>query len=261
MSESDVLEYELRDEHIAVMTLNRPEKMNALNDTLAGALLAGVKRFEAEQDAWVGVLTANGKAFCAGADLENMRLGSMDEGDWVQAVNHLMPMFDAFEQDHKPIIGAINGFCMGGGLGLANSCSLLVAAESAKFGMPEAAVSVPNFSYFELWKTVGYRNALEMSLTAEPYSAEHMLRIGFLNQVVPDDQLMDAALKFAMRLTKNGPMAIAGAEHGMRFTLHHPKEEWAEAAPRIWAKLLASEDLREGLAAFAEKRTPNWKNA
>lgn len=261
MNENDLFLYELRDDHIAVMTLNRADKMNALSDSLAEAILAGIQRFEADQDAWVGILTGRGKAFCAGGDLESMRVGSMDDGDWVESVSSLMPMFDALEQHKKPIVGAINGFAMGGGLSLANACSLLVSAESAKFGMPEAAVSVPNFSYFDLWKTIGYRNALELSLTAEPFSAAHMQRIGFLSQVVADEELMDAAITFARRITKNGPMATAGAELAMRFTLSHPKEEWAAAAPLIWKELLGSEDLREGLAAFAEKRKPEWKNS
>ncbi len=261
MNDEELFLYDLRDDHIAVMTLNRPDKMNALSDGLASAIHAGIKRFETDQDAWVGVLTGNGKAFCAGGDLEGMRVSSMDEGDWVAAVTHLMPMFDALEQHKKPIIGAINGFAMGGGLAVANACSLVVAAESARFGMPEAAVSVTNFSYFDLWTTVGYRNALELSITAEPYSAEHMQRIGFVSQVVSDDQLMDAAIKFARRVTKNGPMATAGAELAMRFTLHNPKEAWPEMAPKLWSDLLNSEDLREGLAAFGEKRKPQWKNA
>ena len=260
MSESDLFLYELRDDHIAVMTLNRPDKMNALSNDLAKAILAGLQRFEADQDAWVGVLTGNGKAFCAGGDLENMRVTSMDEGDWVDSVSDLMPMFDALEQHKKPIIGAINGFAMGGGLSVANACSLIVASESAKFGMPEAAVSVPNFSYFDLWKTVGYRNALELSLTADPYSAEHMHRIGFVSQVVPKAEVLDAAIKLAGRVAKNGPMATAGAELAMRFTLENPKEDWAATAPKLWSKLLNSEDLREGLAAFGEKRKPQWKN-
>jgi len=261
MSDTDLFLYDLRDDHIAVMTLNRPDKMNALSNGLARAILEGMERFEADQDAWVGILTGNGKAFCAGGDLENMRVSSMDEGDWVDSVSELMPMFNALEQHKKPIIGAINGFAMGGGLSVANACSLIVAAESARFGMPEAAVSVPNFSYFDLWKTVGYRNALELSLTAEPFSAEHMQRIGFVSQVVPDDQLMEAALKFAARITKNGPMAAAGAELAMRFTLNNPKEDWPEMAPKLWKALLNSDDLREGLASFAEKRKPEWKNA
>lgn len=255
-----LLHYELRDDHIAVLTMNRAHKMNALNAELAGALVDGLRRFEADADAWVGILTGSGKAFCAGADLENMRIGSADGGSWVGAIDHLKPLFEALEGDRKPLIAAVNGFCMGGGMSLAHSCSLIVSAESAKFGMPEAAVGVPNFSYFDLWKTVGYRRALELSLTADPYPASHMLAIGFLNQVVPDADLMPAALALAARVAKNAPLATAGAEAGMKFTLHHPRDAWAAAAPDIWQKVLASDDLREGLAAFAERRKPAWGN-
>ncbi|MGK2941506.1 MAG: enoyl-CoA hydratase/isomerase family protein [Immundisolibacter sp.] len=256
-----LLNYELRADHIAILTMNRPEKMNALNAGLAGALVDGLRRFDADQDAWVGILTGTGKAFCAGADLENMRVGSADGGDWVGAIDHLQPLFEAIEGERKPLIAAVNGFCMGGGLGLAHSCSLIVAIESAKFGMPEAAVGVPNFSYFDLWKTVGYRRALEMSLTADPYPASHMLDIGFLNQVVPDAQLMQAALALAARIAKNAPLATAGAEQGMKFTLHNPREAWPAAARQIWKKVLASDDLREGLAAFEQRRKPTWGNS
>ncbi len=177
----ELLHYELRPDHVAILTMNRPHKMNALNAGLANAIVGGLRRFNADPDAWVGVLTGTGKAFCAGADLENMRIGSADGGAWVGAIDHLQPLFEAMEADRKPLIAAVNGFCMGGGLALAHSCSLIVAAESARFGMPEAAVGVPNFSYFDLWKTVGYRRALELSLTADPYPASHMLDIGFLN--------------------------------------------------------------------------------
>lgn len=261
MTDAALFRYELRDDHIAVMTMNRAEKMNALSRDLAEAMVAGLGRFNAEQDAWVGILTGSGKAFCAGADLEGMRVGTDDTGDWVGAVDHLLPLFEALEGERKPIVGAVNGFCMGGGLSLAHACSLLVAAESARFGMPEAAVGVPNFSYFDLWKTVGYRNALELSLTADPYPAAHMKEIGFLNQVVPDEALMDAALKLAGRIAKNAPLATAGAEAGMKFTLHNPRQAWTDAAPKIWDKALHSSDLREGLAAFAQKRKPAWSNS
>jgi enoyl-CoA hydratase/carnithine racemase len=256
----ELLHYELRPDHVAILTMNRPQKMNALNAGLANAIVGGLRRFNADPDAWVGVLTDTGKAFCAGADLENMRIGSADGGAWVGAIDHLQPLFEAMEADRKPLIAAVNGFCMGGGLALAHSCSLIVAAESARFGMPEAAVGVPNFSYFDLWKTVGYRRALELSLTADPYPASHMLDIGFLNQVVPDAQLMPAALALAARVAKNAPLAAAGAEQGMKFTLHNPREAWAAAAPQIWRKVLDSDDLREGLAAFGEKRKPVWGN-
>ncbi len=258
--EDELLTYELRADHVAILTMNRPHKMNALSAGLCGAIVNGLRRFGADPDAWVGILTGAGKAFCAGGDLEDMRLGSAEGGDWVGAIDHLKPLFDALEGERKPLIAAVNGFCMGGGLGLAHACSLIVAAESARFGMPEAAVGVPNFSYFDLWKTVGYRRALELSLTADPYPASHMLDIGFLNQVVPDAELMPAALALAARVAKNAPLATAAAEQGMKFTLHNPREAWAAAAPEIWKKVLASDDLREGLAAFAQRRKPGWRN-
>lgn len=253
-------DYHLRDDHIAVLTLNRPEKRNALNRSLSEGLAEGLRRFDQEREAWVGILIGTGKAFCAGADLSAMNEVSQAGGDWADGIDYVTELFDELKRRNKPLIAAVNGACMGGGLGLAHECSLIVAAESAKFGMPEVAVGLPNFSYWDTWKTIGLRRSLEMSLVGDFLDAQRMLEMGFVNRVVPDEALFEQAVALAQRITRNAPLAVAGAERGIRFTLTHSPDEWPEAARGIWQDVLASEDLAEGLDAFANKRQPNWRN-
>ena len=260
MSSSNLFTYELRD-HVAIMTMNNPERRNALGSDLVAAMVAGFQRFRDDEEAWVGILTGAGRAFCAGGDLKDMKTGSADGGDWAKSIDYLMPLYDLMEEINKPVIAAVNGFAMGGGFSLAHFCSLIVMAESAKMGMPEVAVGVPNFSYFDIWKTIGVRRTLELSLTGDAIGAEYALEIGMINRIAPDDQLIDVAMELAGRITKNAPLAVAGAHAGIKFTLHNPREQWSDAAPKIWEQVLASDDLREGLESFAEKRKPIWKNS
>ena len=259
MPSAELLIYEVRD-HVAIMTMNNPERRNALGSDLVAAMIAGFQRFRDDGDAWVGILTGTGRAFCAGGDLKDMKSGSANDGDWAKSIDYLMPLYHLMEAIDKPVIAAVNGFAMGGGFSLAHFCSLIVMAESAKLGMPEVAVGVPNFSYFDVWKTIGVRRTLELSLTGDAIGADYALQIGLINRIAPDDQLIETAMELAGRITKNAPLAVAGAHAGIKFTLHNPREQWADVAPKIWQQVLASDDLREGLDAFAEKRKPEWQN-
>ncbi|MCG2633917.1 MAG: enoyl-CoA hydratase/isomerase family protein [Gammaproteobacteria bacterium] len=259
MSGLELVQYERRG-NLVLMTLNRPEQMNALNTELVRALRAALARFGADREACVGVLAANGRAFCAGADLEDMKELLDGDGDWVAAAAPVTDLLDELEAIGKPIVAAVQGWCVGAGLCLAHRSALVVASESARFGLPEVAVGMPNYSYFDIWKFVGARRALEMSLTGDPFDAAYAREIGLINRVVADDQVLEEALKLAERVGRNAPLALAATQRGIRFTLHHGREEWPEAAARIWADVLKSDDLKEGLAAFKEKRKPSWTN-
>jgi len=259
MAGTTLVEYERRG-NIALLTMNRPERMNALGHELVADLRAALGRFRDEEDAWVAVLAGRGRAFCTGGDLQDMDTLMKSAGNWVDSLEDVSALLDELEQTSKPIVAAVHGFCMGAGLVLAHGCALVVAGESTKFGIPETAIGVPNYSYFDIWKFVGARRALEMSLTAESFGAPYAREIGLINRVVPDDDVVDEAVKLASRMARNAPMAMAAAQKAIRFTLHHSREEWPEVAGQIWDGVLNSEDMKEGLAAFKEKRKPVWKN-
>ena len=259
MSSDELVQYEQRG-NLVVITMNRPERMNALGSELVAALRAALARFREEKSVWVAVLAGNGRAFCTGGDLQDMKALTESAGDWVDSVAGVSALLDELENMGKPVIAATHGYCMGAGLSLAHGCALVVAGESTKFGIPETAIGVPNYSYFDIWKFVGARRALEMSLTAKPFGAEYAREIGLINRVVPDDQVLEEALKLAEEVGRNAPLALSAAQQAIRFTLHHGREEWPAAASEIWDGVLASDDMKEGLAAFKEKRKPVWKN-
>jgi E-phenylitaconyl-CoA hydratase len=264
ISGSDSGESALRYEshgHVVTMTLNLPERRNALGRKLVSALREGLSRFHEDRGAWVGIITGAGRAFCAGGDLEDMKsfIGG-GAGDWAESIGYIQQLFEQIDAVQKPLIAAVNGYCMGGGLGLANACQLIVAGESAIFGMPEAGVGVPNYSYFDLWKSIGARRLFEMSLTAESFSARRALEIGLVNRVVPDKDTLLVATQIAERIAQNSPLAVVGANRAIKFTFHHSREQWPAAAREIWHPVLASDDLLEGLKAFQERRKPRWTN-
>ena len=262
MSESDLFLYELRDDHIAVMTLNRPDKMNALSDDLAKAILEGLERFEADQNAWVGVLTGNGKAFCAGGDLENMRVSSMDEGDWVEAVTHLMPMFDALEQHKKPIIGAINGFAMGGGLEAAMACDIRIAEEHAQMALPEAKVGLLPCAggTQRLAELVGTGWAKRVILCGERLKADKALEVGLVEEVVPSGTALEAAMALAEKVGEQSPISVTACKKLIHSARDIAIAGGLEDERTEFVELFSTEDQREGVNAFLEKRQPEWKN-
>jgi E-phenylitaconyl-CoA hydratase len=252
------VEYELRG-HIATITLNRPEAMNALDPETSAALDGRWREVREDDQVWVVVITGAGdRAFCAGADLKKT-----------------MPPAETFAQltfgkdagngtrltSEKPIIAAINGIAVGGGLELAMRCDLRIAADTARLGLTEVRVgSIPGAGGTQrLPRLVGLTNALMMLMTAEPISAEEALRIGLVNRVVPRASLMDEAYAVAEKIAGNAPLAVRAvkrlAHQGMNMTL----EAGLEAERFTMGVLRDSKDRIEGRRAFQEKRKPVFR--
>ncbi|MFJ7308889.1 crotonase/enoyl-CoA hydratase family protein [Peribacillus frigoritolerans] len=247
---------------VALITLNRPEAMNAVNAQLWSDAGTAIEEFDKDPDLWVAVITGAGdKSFCAGADLKEIAAGRSnrpDNGDtWGFAgiVQH-------FTQ--KPIIAAVNGFALGGGTEIALSCDLVVASEKATFGLPEVkrGLIAAAGGLLRLPRQLPLKVALEKILTGDPIPASEALRWGLINRVVPHEEVVSASIALAEKICENAPLAVRASKdivyRGLDTSLDHPSEAWK--INDEYVKLFSTwEDVREGTRAFAEKRRPIWK--
>ncbi|MDG2110983.1 MAG: enoyl-CoA hydratase/isomerase family protein [Actinomycetota bacterium] len=204
----DTVTYE-RQGRVAIIRYNRPEAMNAVNGELRRDLNAAWEQLRVDDDAWVAIVTGNGKAFCAGADLKDpgSAVGNDDHSFWE------VPSFTSLESGKeiwKPVIAAVNGYAIGFGLTMVAACDFVVASERAEFGFPEVQLGVPTVQgSVRMPKMVGWQNAMELLLLGDRVSAERAKEMGLVMQVVPHDDVMEAALALADRLvTKSAPLAI-----------------------------------------------------
>lgn len=241
----------------AVITLNRPDARNAVNGALGTQLGEAVERFETDDEARVAVLTGNGQAFSAGMDLKAFSSGEMS------GISHPTYGLAGFVQRPrtKPVIGAINGFALAGGCEIAISCDLLVAAESATFGVPEPArgLFAAAGGVFRLPRMMPYRKALELILTADRISAQEAYDFGLINHVVPDGELMDRALALAERIGRNAPLSIKASLQLARVTYDLDEDALWQKNNELAGTVMTSEDAMEGAMAFVQKRDPEWK--
>ncbi|AFR49427.1 crotonase/enoyl-CoA hydratase family protein [Gordonia sp. KTR9] len=251
-----------RRDNVLVITLNRPEARNAVNASVSIAVGGALEEAENDPEIRVIVLTGAGnKSFCAGADLkaisrgEGLHAPGKEHWGFAGFVNHFVS---------KPTIAAVNGTALGGGTELALAADLIVAAESASFGLPEVkrGLIAGAGGVFRLPAQIPHRLAMEMMLTGDPISAATAEEYRLVNRVVPDAELLDAALALAERISANAPLSVQaskrvalGVENG---EIVAEKSKWA-LSEREWQNLMGSEDAREGPLAFAEKRAPVWK--
>ncbi|OKH73377.1 enoyl-CoA hydratase [Mycobacterium sp. SWH-M1] len=248
--------------NVMVITINRPEARNAINAAVSIALGDALEEAQNDPDVWVVVLTGSGdKSFCAGADLKALsrgeNIGHPDQPKWGFAgfVRHFID---------KPTIAAVNGTALGGGTELALASDLVVAQESAKFGLPEVkrGLIAGAGGVFRIVEQIPRKVAMQMMLTGEPISAADAQRWGLVNEVVPDGTVLDAALALAERITVNAPLAVQaskrvarGADDGV---VVDEEAGWTRTM-REAVVVFSSEDAREGPLAFAQKRQPVWK--
>ena len=248
-----VVLYEKRD-GVAIITMNYPERLNALSNQLRADLATAYD--EALNDKEVGalILTGTGRSFCAGADISGF---TFDTPSVRKFMRDVMPFLGSLEKYPKPVIAAVNGLALGGGLEIAISCDLIIASDKAKFGVPEAAIGlVPAFAILRLHQIVGRAKSKELSMTCDQISAEEALRIGLINQVVPHENLMDASMEMAQKVLSKAPLAIELIKASVNRDLHG--EEFAYALEAM-AALFKSDDAKEGMEAFLNKRKPNFK--
>jgi enoyl-CoA hydratase/carnithine racemase len=245
--------------HVAVVTLARPEALNAISgevaDELAGAVLAAA----ADPDTWVLVLEADGdRAFCVGADLKERN--ALDDAGWMRNRVLMRAMFETLRAVPQPTVASVFGFALGGGFELALSCDLIVASDDATFGLPETRVGiVPGGGATQLLaRRIGVARAKEMILTGRRIGSEEGRDVGLVQRVVPRVGLAETTMAFAAEICANSPVGVREAKGAIDRGLEVPLQQGIELEDAAWRRAVASEDRREGIAAFNEKRDPRW---
>jgi enoyl-CoA hydratase len=252
--------FEPSDDGIALVTVNRPQKLNALNAATMGELDDAFRRVEAEPSLRALIVTGAGeKAFVAGADIPE--LAALDPASTRELSLRGQRIFRRLETMGKPSVAAINGYAMGGGLELAMSCTLRIASPNAKLGQPEVKLGIiPGYGGSQrLPRLVGRGRALELLLTGEPVDAAEAHRIGLVNHVVPQSELIGFARELLAKILRNGPLAVALAMDAVDKGLNAGLEEALPYEASAFGMAAATEDRTEGMRAFLEKRNPDFK--
>jgi enoyl-CoA hydratase len=244
-----------RRDRVLVVTINRPDQRNAINAAVAGGIAAALDDLDADPELSIGVLTGAGKGFCAGMDLKAFVAGeSPHAGD--RGFAGITRRAAA-----KPLIAAVEGFAVAGGLEVALACDLLVAARGARLGIPEVKRSLvaSGGALLRLPRTLPRNVAMELALTGELIEAERGHALGLVNRLTEPGQALTAALELAAQIAENGPLALAATKRILRESVDWPEAEFFTRQAQIADPVSASEDAREGATAFAEKRAPVWK--
>jgi enoyl-CoA hydratase len=240
---------------VLLITLNRPEVRNAVNAALAAALAAALEELDADGELSIGVLTGAGGYFSAGMDLGAFVKG---ESPWVAGRG-----FGGIAQraSRKPLIAAIEGFAVAGGLEMALACDLIVAARGAKMGIPEAKRSIvaAGGALLRLPRRMPYHLVMELALTGDPFPAERFHELGLVNRLAEPGGAVDVALELADTIGRNGPLALMASKQILQEQFDWTSGEMWEKQLAISGPVLASEDSKEGAAAFKEKREPVWR--
>jgi enoyl-CoA hydratase len=240
---------------IMTVTLNRPKAKNAANRAVAVGVAAAMDELDSNDSIHVAIITGAGGTFCAGMDLKAFVSGEMPmvEGRGFAGLTESPP--------RKPLIGAIEGYALAGGLELAISCDLLVAADDAKFGIPEVkrGLAAAAGGLIKLPRQIPARVAMELAIIGEFITAQRAYEIGLVNQVVPSGTALEAAKALAAKIVANGPLAVAISKQVILESADWSDEEMWKKQQDIVMPVFGSEDAMEGSIAFAEKRAPNWK--
>lgn len=247
---------------IARITINRPEAMNAFDQATARELGRRLREFDKDDELRVAILTGAGdKAFCAGADLKKMHgashgggIGELWDDERYQRLGQKLHLA-------KPVIAAINGYCLAGGLELALGCDIRIASTAASFGCPEVRWSILHgFGAMRLPQTVPLSVAMEMLLTGERIDARRAYEVGLVSRLVEPAQLMSTATEIAQKIAQNGPLAIKLTKELAWRGLYQQPDEALRFYSAVTALIHETEDAKEGPRAFSEKRTPKFKN-
>jgi enoyl-CoA hydratase len=254
MTDSEAVLTERRGD-VLLVTINRPEVRNAVNAAVAAGIAGALEELDGDQELSVGILTGAGGFFCAGMDL-----GAFVKGE--------SPWFGdrgfagiAQRASRKPLIAAIEGFAVAGGMEIALACDLIVAAEGAKLGIPEAKRSLvaAGGALLRLPRRMPYHVVMELALTGDPLPAERFHEFGVVNRLAKPGDAIDAALELAASVAKNAPLALIASKQILQQQFDWSSAEMWEKQGAISGPVFASEDSKEGAAAFKEKRDPVWK--
>ncbi len=248
------IEYEMED-RVAVIRMNRPERLNAMSADMRKELITAFQRFVQDEDAWVGILTGTGRGFCAGRDLKaEAQTGKPPEPVYTKEWN----LFGVADTD-KPLIAAVNGFAVGAGWYMMIGCDIRVAVESAQFWMGEVPTGVLGPYWLAGVEGMPWSAAFEFAALGERVSARKLLGFGVLNEVVPDDELMPAARRWAKRIVALPPMHVRRTKQLMRAMRPLPDADMLANETATRRYLNALEDTHEAVNAFAEKRPPEFR--
>lgn len=242
---------------IALITLNRPQQLNALSHDLCKELCLGMEELDKDDSVRVFILTGNERAFAAGADIGEM----VDATPFAGRAQERLGFRDRVNRIRKPIIAAVSGFALGGGCELAMSCDIILAAETARFGQPEVNLGIiPGSGGTQrLTHAVGKFKAMEMVLTGGIIDAAEAQRIGLVNKIVPPELLLEEARAMARVIASKPPLAIQFAKEAVLKAANMPLDEGLAFERKSFYTLFASEDRHEGMSAFLEKRKPEFK--
>ena len=242
---------------VGIVTLNRPKAMNAFNLQMLGELFDALDGFEKDQSVGAIIVTGNEKAFAAGADIKEMAESSYVE---MLTSGHVQ-IWDRIRSIHKPVIAAVSGWALGGGCEFVLSCDMVVASESAKFGQPEITIGViPGAGGTQrLARLVGKHLAMEMTINNRTLTAQEALQFGLANRIVPVEGYLDAAIAFADEIASRAPIAVRMAKDSVNAAFETTLTEGLAVEKRNFYPLFATEDQKEGMRAFVEKRKAEWK--
>jgi methylglutaconyl-CoA hydratase len=246
---------------VAVLRLNRPEVKNALSPALMAVLGDRLDELEAEHDVRAVVLTGEGSVFCSGADLENLRALRDAPSEAIKAdAARLSRLFHRLYTFPKPVVAAVEGAAIAGGAGLATACDLVVIGAGAKMGYTEVRLGfVAAVVSVILVRSVGEKHARELLLTGKLIEASHAHRIGLVNEIVMDGTAIDRAVQLALEIAQNAPTALSATKELLATLPGMGLEESMRYAVNLNAWVRTTDDLKEGVGAFFEKRNPNWK--
>ena len=250
-----LVEYEVKG-RIAYITMNRPEKLNAINHEMLDGLWQAFTNLRDDPEVWLGIVTGNGRAFSVGHDLVEMGGGSAP----VRESATTDQLYFMEQHIWKPIIAAINGICLAQGAGIALGADIRVAADTAQFGWPQVKRGISSISGpVILSHRVPLGNALETLFVGEFLPAQEAQRLGLVNHVVPQEEVMSKAEELAGKILENAPLAVRAIKEAAIRGLHLSLQDRLSVAALVSARVRNSEDSQEGLNAFKEKRAPVWK--
>lgn len=258
MSDFETVKY-TRDRKIAVITIHRPDAMNSFNTELRGDLLVAFRRAAADGEVRAVVLTGEGRSFSAGADLKGSLMSDRPVDEQLQL--EYRPVFECIATMQQPVIAAVGGSAAGIGMSYALACDLLVMADNAFLLSPFSTISlVPDGGLnWLLVHQLGYRRAFQLAIEAERISASRCVELGLANKAVPADSLMNEALAWAHALTDRAPLSLAATKKAMRHAVSHDWASTFDVEAPLQRRLRDSEDCKEGVTAFFEKRKPQFK--
>jgi enoyl-CoA hydratase len=243
-----------KEDNIAIITFNRPDAMNALNNQTRAEFAAAVAEVAADNEMKVLILTGSGKAFVAGSDIKEFSQTTP------YVAHNIRRLGEMVEKLEKPVVAAVNGFCLGGGNEIAMACDIIIASEKAKFGQPEINIGIiPGGGATQrLPRLIGVGRAKELIYTGDFISAEEAYRLGLVNRVVPADQLMSAAKELAKKIAAKSAAALKLAKTAINRGMQTNLESGLKYEYELYSLALSLEDKAEGVSAFLEKRAPKF---